>query len=144
MRKLLFLMCVLAFGAQAEVYKWKDASGRMIFSDQPPPASQGKAQKMNLRESNVTTVDSNQAAPVAASQTTSIPVQASAPAQSSNPVKPPRDDKACATATSRLTFLKNANMFKQVDSQGKIEFLPAKQREQEIIDQSAFIEKNCR
>lgn len=139
MRSLLLLVCVLAFGAQAEVYKWTDASGRVVFSDQPPPASQGKAQRMNLNESRVTTVAANRPASAVATQNASVPAQATPTA------KPPRDDKACAAAESRLAFLKSANMFKQVSNdQGKVEFLPAKQREQEIVERSAFIEKNCR
>lgn len=141
MHKLFLLMCVLAFGAQAEVYTWKDASGRTIFSDQPPPASQGKAHRMNLNESRVTTVAANRPASAVSTQAASgVQAQASAPA-----AKAPRDEKACAAAESRLAFLKSANMFKQVSNdQGKVEFLPAKQREQEIVERSAFIEKNCR
>ncbi|MBM9887760.1 MULTISPECIES: DUF4124 domain-containing protein [Deefgea] len=138
MRSLTILLCFLAFGAQAEVYKWIDSSGRVQFSDQPPPASQGKAQRMNLNESRVTTVSAR----AAASQASSVQaqVQPSAP-----PTKPPRDEAACAAAEKRLSFLKNANLFKQVSNdQGKVEFLPAKQREQEIVERTAFIEKNCR
>lgn len=139
MRSLILLACVLAFGAQAEVYKWTDASGRVFFSDQPPPAAQGKAQRMNLNESRVTTVAANRPAS-AATTASSAQAQASAPA-----AKAPRDEKACAAAESRLAFLKSANMFKQVSNdQGKVEFLPAKQREQEIVERSSFIEKNCR
>jgi hypothetical protein len=142
MRSLTVLLCFLAFGAHAEVYKWTDSSGRIQFSDQPPPASQGKAQRMNLNESRVTTVAAQRPA-------SSVPTKASA-AQGQTPaaaptVKPPKDEKACAAAESRLAFLKGANMFKQVSNdQGKMEFLPAQQREQEIVEKTAFIEKNCR
>jgi hypothetical protein len=142
MRSLTVLLCFLAFGAHAEVYKWVDSSGRVQFSDQPPPASQGKAQRMNLNESRVTTVASQRAASVPAAQASAVQTQASAVATKS---KPPRDDAACAAAERRLSFLKSANLFKQVNNdQGKVEFLPAKQREQEIVERTAFIEKNCR
>ena len=32
-----FSVCLLAFSAQAELFKWKDADGNLIYSDQPPP-----------------------------------------------------------------------------------------------------------
>lgn len=143
MRSLTVLLCFLAFGVQAEVYKWTDSSGRVQFSDQPPPASQGKAQRMNLNESRVTTVAAQRpasAASAAVAQTSAVQNQSPTPS-----AKPPRDEKACAAAQSRLAFLKSANMFKQVSNdQGKVEFLPAKQRDQEIVERTAFIEKNCR
>nr|WP_314902188.1 DUF4124 domain-containing protein [uncultured Deefgea sp.] len=142
MRSLTVLLCFLALGVQAEVYKWSDSSGRVQFSDQPPPPSQGKAQRMNLNESRVTTVAAQRPASAAAAQASTPQAQTQAAAP---PAKPPKDEKACAAAESRLSFLKSANMFKQVSNdQGKVEFLPAKQREQEIVDKTAFIEKNCR
>lgn len=143
MRSLTVLLCFLAFGAHAEVYKWVDSSGRVQFSDQPPPASQGKAQRMNLNESRVTTVASQRGASAVASRASAVQGQASASAPTA--AKPQRDEAACAAAEKRLAFLKNATMFKQVSNdQGKVEFLPAKQREQEIVERTAYIEKNCR
>lgn len=141
MRSLTVFLCFLAFSAHAEVYKWTDSSGRVQFSDQPPPASQGKAQRMNLNESRVTTVAAPRPASAPASQASTSQASAAATAKP----KPPRDDAACAAAEKRLSFLKNANLFKQASNdQGKMEFLPAKQREQEIVEKTAFIEKNCR
>ena len=139
MRSLTVLLCLLAVGAQAEVYKWTDSSGRVQFSDQPPPASQGKAQRMNLNESRVTTVAAQRPASAVSSRASAVQ-QAPVPT-----AKPPRDEVACSAAEKRLSFLKNANLFKQVSNdQGKVEFLPAKQLEQEIVEKTAFIEKNCR
>lgn len=36
-RLLLALMCCFAAAAQAGVYKWTDANGKVHYSDQPPP-----------------------------------------------------------------------------------------------------------
>ena len=30
-------VCLMAFSAHAELFKWKDADGNLIYSDQPPP-----------------------------------------------------------------------------------------------------------
>jgi hypothetical protein len=145
MRSLILLMCVMAFGVHAEVYKWTDASGRVIFSDQPPPASQGKAQRMNLNESRVMTIAADKKTVAASLPMNSKGSDVRAAVSPPPTAKPPKDEKACAEAEKRLTFLKGATMFKQVSNdQGKMEFLPAKQREDEIVERSAFIEKNCR
>ncbi len=34
---LFFALIILAISANAELFKWKDADGNIIFSDQPPP-----------------------------------------------------------------------------------------------------------
>lgn len=50
MKTSLLLLC-LAWGvtgvAHAEVYQWKDASGRTVYSDRPQPGTH--AQRMNIR-----------------------------------------------------------------------------------------------
>ncbi|MCP9759507.1 DUF4124 domain-containing protein [Aquitalea sp. S1-19] len=40
-------LLLASFSAVAEVYKWKDASGRTVYSDRPPAGAQ--AQKMDVR-----------------------------------------------------------------------------------------------
>ncbi len=38
MRTIIFIVvCSLAFSVQAELFKWKEAVGDLIYSDQPPP-----------------------------------------------------------------------------------------------------------
>jgi glutaredoxin len=46
---LLFLLCVAS--AHAQMYRWVDASGKVNFSDQPPPASVKKPQKSSATSS---------------------------------------------------------------------------------------------
>ncbi|MBS1169661.1 MAG: hypothetical protein H6R01_579 [Burkholderiaceae bacterium] len=47
-RLILFLLfTAVTAGAQAQMYRWVDSSGRVTYSDQPPPASV-KAQKKKL------------------------------------------------------------------------------------------------
>ena len=35
--------------AAAQLYQWKDAQGRTVYSDQPPPPSAGKVQQKNFK-----------------------------------------------------------------------------------------------
>ncbi|QKJ67739.1 DUF4124 domain-containing protein [Deefgea piscis] len=142
MRGLILFLCVLSVGAQAEVYKWKDDSGRVVYSDQPPPAAKAKAQPLGFKETIIITE-----VPKAAVASSTVAVKASVPTAVSSPApaKPAKDEQACAAAEKRLAFLKGAKLFKQVSNQnGDMEYLPYKQKEQEIAEKTVFIEKNCR
>lgn len=41
-----FIILLLSFGAQAELFKWKDAEGNIIYSDQPPPGAKKEEHKV--------------------------------------------------------------------------------------------------
>ncbi|HSD61231.1 MAG TPA: DUF4124 domain-containing protein [Burkholderiales bacterium] len=43
------LLLALAAPAYAQLYKWVDADGKVHYSDQPPPATAQKEQKLNIR-----------------------------------------------------------------------------------------------
>ena len=137
MRNLTWLLLLIALGVQAQVYKWKDETGKVHYSDQPPPAAKGKVQPLNLKETQVTTMPAA-AKPVA---NASAPIQAA-----SAPVaKPPKDERACAEAEKRLAFLKSTNLYKNVSNdKGQVEFLETKQKQKEIEEKTAFLEKNCK
>lgn len=45
----LLLCCLLATGAGAEVYQWRDADGRLHFTNRKPPQ---QAQKVDVSDSN--------------------------------------------------------------------------------------------
>ncbi len=42
------MLCAIAGAAPAALYKWTDANGRVVYSDQPPPAgTNAKAEMLN-------------------------------------------------------------------------------------------------
>ena len=52
--KAAFILIVLGLAASplagaAQLYQWKDAQGRMVYSDQPPPASVRNAQQKSFK-----------------------------------------------------------------------------------------------
>jgi hypothetical protein len=122
--------------AQAQVYKWVDSNGRVIYSDQPPPAGAAKAKTVNVKDNPVNSIPSaKKAEPAnAASQV------AASPAPSS---RPQIDKAACLEAQQRLSFLTNAKMFKERNEKGNVEFLDANKKQREIAEKQQFIEKNC-
>ncbi|HQS99318.1 MAG: glutaredoxin family protein [Hydrogenophilales bacterium 16-64-46] len=48
---ILVAMCVAASAGAAQLYQWKDAQGRMVYSDQPPPPSVKNAQQKAFKGS---------------------------------------------------------------------------------------------
>lgn len=47
----LLAMCVAASAGAAQLYQWKDAQGRTVYSDQPPPPSVRNAQQKAFKGS---------------------------------------------------------------------------------------------
>jgi glutaredoxin len=45
---LMLVLCAAAAGAQAQMYKWKDAKGVIHYTDTPPPATAKKAEMKNF------------------------------------------------------------------------------------------------
>ena len=50
MRHLLLVLCLPLAAAAAEVYQWRDAEGRLHFSDQPPGAGEGQQVEVETSE----------------------------------------------------------------------------------------------
>ncbi|QLG87460.1 DUF4124 domain-containing protein [Chitinibacter bivalviorum] len=135
-------MTAVAFSlsAQAQVYKWVDSTGRVVYSDQPPPAGSGKAKTVNVKDTAVTSVASPKKQE--ASTASAVAVK---PASAVATAKPPRDEAACAAAEKRLSFLVNAKLYKEFpNDKGQVEFLPEDKKKQEIAEKKAYIEKSCK
>ncbi|WP_373975396.1 DUF4124 domain-containing protein [Chitinibacter sp. SCUT-21] len=132
----------LSMAAQAEVYKWVDSTGRVVYSDQPPPAGVAKSKKVNVRDTAVTSVATQKRGDASAASAVVPNPAASTPAQAV--VNPPRDEAACGAAQKRLSFLLNAKLFKEINEKGSVEFLETDKKRQEIAEKQAFIEKNCK
>ncbi|MEW6120034.1 MAG: glutaredoxin family protein [Pseudomonadota bacterium] len=48
---ILVAICVAASAGATQLYQWKDAQGRMVYSDQPPPPSVRNAQQKSFKGS---------------------------------------------------------------------------------------------
>jgi type IV secretory pathway VirB10-like protein len=83
MKKALLLLILMALPlmAHAQVYKWKDANGRTIYSDVPPPS--------NVKQESI--IGNKPVAPAAAPAATAT---AGAPAAASDPKKAAADKDA--------------------------------------------------
>ncbi|WP_144290319.1 DUF4124 domain-containing protein [Chitinilyticum litopenaei] len=135
----LILALLLAAGAQAQIYKWTDDSGRVHYSDQPPPGKGGQAKVVDTKGAAVSSVSSGggkASASVAASKPEVMP----SPVARKDPNGP-----GCEDARKRLSFLQGAKLYKNVSNdKGQMEFIDEKKKQEEIRTQTEFLEKNCK
>ncbi|QLI82941.1 DUF4124 domain-containing protein [Chitinibacter fontanus] len=141
---LLIAAACLTLTAHAEVFKWVDASGRVVYSDQPPPAGVAKAKKVNVKDTAVTNVASPKKADASAASGSDTAAKSQPQASPAATKAPARDEAACSEAQKRLSFLQNAKLYKQINDKGSVEFLEAEKKKQEMAEKQAFLEKNCK
>lgn len=135
----LFALLLTGF-AQAEIYKWKDAEGKMHYSDQPPNG--GKAKVLQTKDLPVSSMSPQRREASAAASAVAVKVAASQVA-SAPAVKSEKDEKACKEALARLGYLKGSQKFSSVNEKGKLEFMESSQRKAETASVEANIKRVC-
>lgn len=136
----LFALLLTGF-AQAEIYKWKDAGGKMHYSDQPPNG--GKAKVLQTKDLPVSSVSPQRREASTAASTVAGKAPASVPAAIAPVVKSDKDEKACKEALARLGYLKGSQKFSSVNEKGKLEFMESAQRKAETASVEANIKRVC-
>lgn len=132
------LLLVLAATAQAQVYKWVDASGRVVFTDTPPP-SNVKSQAMKIKPGSSapvadktqesakpadatqgkTPLTENQSAQKQKDQEEALKHAQEAEKAAQNKVK----ELNCQSARSRLNSLSNQGKVKMTDAKGNTSYV---------------------
>lgn len=135
--KWILLFSLLAGSAIAgTVYKWKDASGRVIYSDTPPPSGT-VTMPMNAAEQPVSAITSPKAPPIV-SKKASASAAASAPAE-----VVVKDPTICKQAQGRKAFLQSGQVYKSVNEKGEVEFINDQKRASELAEAQKAIDKFC-
>jgi len=136
-----FLLSALLAGAAVagQIYKWKDADGKIHYSDAPPPAG-AKVTPLSMRAGDqpVSSVSSPKAPPIVGKNASGA--AASAPAAQAQSEK---DPKLCQQAQARKTFLQSGQLTKSVNDKGEVEFLSDQKRASELADAQKAIERFC-
>ncbi|WP_034639252.1 DUF4124 domain-containing protein [Chitinilyticum aquatile] len=135
----LLLLCVLAAGAQAQIYTWKDEKGVVHYSDQPPAGKTSQAKVVNTKDAPVSAVSAQGAKPAAPAAAAPASQAASAPAEKKDP-----NSQACVDARKRLAFLQGSKLYRNVSNdKGQMEFIDEKKKQDEIRTTNEFLSKNC-
>ncbi len=100
------VLMTIAGTAGAVQYQWRDASGRMVFSDQPPPASVSPARILKAPASVAAPAPSTPAAPSTASAASAAPGPSVPPAASAAAASPAASPATSSAADQEFAFRK--------------------------------------
>ncbi|MDR3323913.1 MAG: DUF4124 domain-containing protein [Zoogloeaceae bacterium] len=151
-RLILPVLCVLALAlpAQAEVYKWKDASGNTVISDTPQPGA-GKPVKP---VEGVTPAASAEGAAANATPKSvadqELELKKRQQEQKEAADKADKDKVAadakkanCDRAKQHLTLMQSGERAKRMLENGQTEYISDQQRQQEIETARRSMQANC-
>ncbi len=165
MNKSLLIASALAlatsFGAaQAQTYQWKDASGKTVISDTPPPAGVREKRALGTRQPPVVT-GSTEPAPAAAPETASGAPQTTAEKeiefrkrQQEAREKAEKDAKeaaarkekreTCERARNNYRMLQSDTPVNQAGKDGELKPLDGNQRRQEMERTRRIMQEACK
>ena len=118
--------------ASAQVYEWRDAQGRRIFGDMPPPGVDAR-----LIHGSRPAATRQEVAP-AEQQEDTEGVFAAAERELAA-----QRARACAQAQAQIATLESDQRISRLDEQGERVFLSDEERAQELADTRRFIADNC-
>jgi multidrug efflux pump subunit AcrA (membrane-fusion protein) len=140
----LFLLLPLA--AAAQVYMWKDASGKTHYSDKPPTDAQAQTRK--LAPSNSASDDTAKAAKAAADRRLDAAKQAKDDQDKAAQAEKDRAEDArraqdCERARTNLQGLESGQIRYRMSSGGEREALDGAVREAELAEARRAVEVSC-
>lgn len=149
MRKLCYAALIgalLAASAHAQVYQWRDGSGRLVYGDQPPPGVNA-----TVVRGNVSTARSDGGAPAAAPEPAAQPTDdASMVSQAEREAIAQRTReqeenraRACQETRNYLAALESGQRVARFNEKGEREFLDDKARMQTVERTRATLRDNC-
>ncbi|MBL8296996.1 MAG: DUF4124 domain-containing protein [Rhodanobacteraceae bacterium] len=115
-----------------KVYKWKDASGAVHFSDSPPPKG--------TEFDNVKIV--NQSTAITQTDAAAAPAAADAQATASKPAGDTSNEARCSSAQQRVALL-SSSLPLTVQREGKIVDMSAADRAAELNIAKATVDSLC-
>lgn len=138
-----FILMCLPLAAMAQIYQYKDAQGRMVFSDTPPPDA--KATRKNI---NVAPSSGDSARPLEEKMQDFQKRRDAAAEQEAKQAKARAEqEKAaenCTRARNKLAALQSGQRIVRYNAQGEREFLDDSGRERETAEASKAVSEWCK
>ncbi|MDR1163223.1 MAG: DUF4124 domain-containing protein [Candidatus Accumulibacter sp.] len=149
MKRFVFLFAALLVSAlaQAQIYQWKDSSGKTIISDKPPTDAQ-QARKIEGGASSANSSSSASENKSLAEQELEFrkrrkEAQENAEKQQKNEQQAQQQKKYCTGLTNRMRTFQSGERIAMRDDKGERYFLDDNQRAQEIQEMQQEMDKNC-
>jgi len=144
----LILALFLALPAAAQVYEWRDAEGRLNYSDQPPHGVEAKLIRPG-RPSAATAEEAAEASPPTLAERElefrerrAEEAEAKARAEQDSRQAAERE-RMCTQARSQLAALQSGQRVSRFNQRGEREYLDDVERTAEITRAQDFIRNNC-
>lgn len=134
------LAAAAASGAIADIYQWKDAQGRTVMSDQPPP---GKAKSERTYETPPPTPSSNPEQSLAEKEMAFRKRQQAAKEQAEKEQVAAERKEQCDRARRSLTTLESGDPLLIRDESGERRVMDDETRAKEIANARQNIERSC-
>jgi hypothetical protein len=148
MRKLCFALMfgtLLAASAHAQVFQWRDDSGRLVYGDQPPPGVEATVVRSHPASGARAPVREESSTPA-----TEPPASADAPSRSEREAIAKRTreqeearERACQETSNYLAALESGQRVARFNEKGEREFLDDNARMQTIERTRATLRENC-
>ncbi|RYY77178.1 MAG: DUF4124 domain-containing protein [Gammaproteobacteria bacterium] len=138
MKKILFLSLVLiGVTAQAEVYRWKDANGKMHFSDKrPESAAENITEKVKQVNVDTSTAEHQKLETIFRKEN-----DADREYRRQQAKPDPDQLRRCEAAKEYLRVISGRVQF--IDNEGKIVRVTEEERTQKVAETQAMIKKTC-
>jgi len=136
MRRSIVVLILLSFAPLlcAQIYKWKDASGTVHYSETPPPTGT-KFNKVNIVGSDVSTPDAS-----ASASASTTPAPASTASTTDTPAN---RNKLCNDLQHNLSELKGSAPLNVDDGKGHVVGMDANRRKQELTSAQSQYSQYC-
>lgn len=145
-RALAVALALAAFPAAAAVYKWVDANGRVVYSDQPPPPSITKSETLGPVPPPANPNAAKELQDKESARQQADKKRADDAATAGKALQDTeRRREACATARGQLTLLLDANQpMVRVNEKGERVVMDDSARRLEIDRAQQLIRETCR
>lgn len=148
----LLAILTASFSAQAQIYQYKDASGKTVISDRPPPGGSGKVRTVAGEASAESKAPSESASPApktTADRELEFKKRAQAQKEAADKAQKEAADKAsrnedCVTLRRQLQALESGERIGSRDDKGERTFLEDDQRAIEINRNRKLIAETCK
>lgn len=137
------LLLGLPLACAAQVYQYKDAQGRTVFSDTPPPGANATKKSLNVPQPSGDAARSTQDKLQDFQKRRDDRLEAESKASKEQTEK----DKAaenCARSRNRLTALQSGQRIVRFNAQGEKEYIDDPTREKEIASTQQAISEWCK
>lgn len=137
------LLGLLPLTCAAQVYQYKDAQGRTVFSDTPPPGANATKKNLNVPQPSGDAARSTQDKLQEFQKRREDRLEAESKAAKEQAEK----DKAaenCTRARNRLTALQSGQRIVRFNAQGEKEYIDDPTREKEIASAQQSVAEWCK